>query len=570
MSLKFFNKEINKFLADPSPSVLAIHGDWGTGKTHIWNKLLEEQLLLEAISLEKYSYVSTFGINSLDDLKFSIYENATDLDIHFAANDPRNIYKNIKALSNKILKKSGPFKNLMPQQNAIKALEAISFSTIRNTFVCIDDIERRGKNLKISDLMGIVSLLKEQMSCKVILILNDDQLEEKDQYELLTEKVVDISLKYKISTDEAFSIVFETEENQHDQDTVTQIKKLCAALNITNIRILRKIGNAILNASPFLAITQPGLKHDILLDLTLFTWAKHSSSSTPSLEFILDYGTAKGRSEKYETGTPEFSWNLLLNKYGYLITQNLDNLLAQGIIEGHFNEIEIVEIINTINKEEVSRTLLNEFHSVWEMFQYSLDDNEGEFVKNLLNSCKKYIERIGANELSDVIEMLMSLNRVSEVDSVIDFYISHHKHNNERFNTKSITKHAHKEYHPYMLEKFNDRYIPEHDQEPIHEMLLRIHNSGGWSREDTDRLSKLSSEDFFGLFHRTKGNDLHNIIKTSLNLASYSDNQEDSPDQHSTLDQILDALRKIEGESNLNKLRLKRYKITSSNVVKKT
>ena len=51
-------------------------GQWGVGKTFAWNKYPFQNAQMQGqIGLKRYSYVSLFGINSLDDLKYAIFEN---------------------------------------------------------------------------------------------------------------------------------------------------------------------------------------------------------------------------------------------------------------------------------------------------------------------------------------------------------------------------------------------------------------------------------------------------------------------------------------------------------------
>jgi hypothetical protein len=47
----------------------------------------------------------------------------------------------------------------------------LGFSLIKNAIVCVDDIERCGSNLKVRDVLGLVSNLKQRKRCKLILIL---------------------------------------------------------------------------------------------------------------------------------------------------------------------------------------------------------------------------------------------------------------------------------------------------------------------------------------------------------------------------------------------------------------
>lgn len=43
----------------------------------------------------------------------------------------------------------------------------LSFMTVREQVICIDDLERRGKNLDVVDVLGLISFLCEQRKCKV-------------------------------------------------------------------------------------------------------------------------------------------------------------------------------------------------------------------------------------------------------------------------------------------------------------------------------------------------------------------------------------------------------------------
>ena len=49
---------------------IALTGEWGIGKTHFWNNFYERNHT--NFKTKKYAYVSLFGIESLDSLKFEI------------------------------------------------------------------------------------------------------------------------------------------------------------------------------------------------------------------------------------------------------------------------------------------------------------------------------------------------------------------------------------------------------------------------------------------------------------------------------------------------------------------
>src|SRR5712671_5048222 len=79
MSTKLVKEEIAKFLGRADAEVLCVRGKWGVGKTYTWAKQLETAQQSKIVKLPRYSYVSLFGVNSLDELKFAIFENVITL-----------------------------------------------------------------------------------------------------------------------------------------------------------------------------------------------------------------------------------------------------------------------------------------------------------------------------------------------------------------------------------------------------------------------------------------------------------------------------------------------------------
>lgn len=74
MSIELVNGEIAGFLASAEPAVLCLRGRWGVGKTYAWNEQLAAAKRSGRLALKNYAYVSLFGVNSLDALKFAILE----------------------------------------------------------------------------------------------------------------------------------------------------------------------------------------------------------------------------------------------------------------------------------------------------------------------------------------------------------------------------------------------------------------------------------------------------------------------------------------------------------------
>jgi hypothetical protein len=115
---------------------------------------------------------------------------------------------------------------------------------LREIIICIDDLERKGNGLSLKDVLGLVSLLKEQKKCKVVLLLNDGTEETKD-YETYKEKVIDIEFSFKPTTLECSQIAYSNLKDYHEY-----LRDLTSSVGITNIRVLKKIERLVESVVP--------------------------------------------------------------------------------------------------------------------------------------------------------------------------------------------------------------------------------------------------------------------------------------------------------------------------------
>ena len=209
MSLEMVKAEIARFLTQPEPGVLCLRGKWGVGKSYAWNEQLRAALTAGKVSRKLYAYVSLFGLNSLDQLKFAIFEQSQMLGkvLKAAGFDTLNeLLESLPSLRKAV--KPATSGSLVSKFISADAAQAFAFGLVRDQLVCLDDFERRGDGLKPKDVLGLISFLREQRNCKVALILNDERLgdEERLEFETHLEKVVDVSLVFRPAPAEAAEI----------------------------------------------------------------------------------------------------------------------------------------------------------------------------------------------------------------------------------------------------------------------------------------------------------------------------------------------------------------------------
>ncbi len=183
-------KRILKLVDTDSPCAIALTGEWGIGKTHLWKKFRDENK--EVFAGKKYAYVSLFGLDSLESLKLAI---ATE--VHTETNDDSllnvDVSKHLKKLFGFVgggsAGTSGDMRFGINIGN--KLVTNIIMSHLKNTLVCLDDIERKSDSLPMSEILGLVNYLRNERKCQVLMIMHDEESKDKDYFDKHKEKVFD-------------------------------------------------------------------------------------------------------------------------------------------------------------------------------------------------------------------------------------------------------------------------------------------------------------------------------------------------------------------------------------------
>jgi len=254
MSLKTVTAEIERFLKAPEPEAMVIRGAWGTGKTYTWKKYISK-LARTGLSTKRYAYVSLFGVNSLNDLKFLIFQQSVPNDLVDTAPTVSSFKENASGFTESFGRKWFRFFEKLPIVKGFGTeIHSLTFLSISNTLICIDDVERKGNDLSIKEILGVVSQLKEDKQCKVVILMNQSGLDEADKsyFKKYREKVVDEELAFRPTVQECVSIGLDESD-----DLDTRLAPLVLKLGITNIRILFRIKRLVRIVSAYLEKMSP-------------------------------------------------------------------------------------------------------------------------------------------------------------------------------------------------------------------------------------------------------------------------------------------------------------------------
>jgi len=546
-STELISSEIQRFLKSPEPEVLSVSGQWGVGKTYIWNQLLRKAVESKSVAISRYSYASLFGINSLDGLKLALFENIETL----KADDKTATTNSLFGL----VKRNRNVANAIPHgEKVLKALEPLFFSRVRDQIICIDDLERTGAGLRLQDVLGLVSFLREQRNCKIVLLLNSDALgDEAPHFRKHSEKVIDVELTFAPSASEAVQIAIDRSD-----ELGPLIADNCRALGISNIRVLKKIERLIRIIEPYLKEYNSRVLKIAAQSLALFGWSRYQPGPPPfppPLTYLKKYSGFERR-EPENIPPDELGWSAMLRDYNYQATDEFDLALMSGVENGIFD----FQTVQSLAQEISAKLNLQEqdasFESAWRLYHDSFDDNQDEVLDAIANSLRVNVQSVSKTNLNGAVTLLKDLGRAEQARELIQYFVQTRVAERDFWDLDEDSF-AENVTDPDVIAALNGKlatFEPEANNPEA--ILLNIANTRGWNRRDLLVLSALTVEDFTRIFKEQRGRDLSKMIKAALSLGAHAG---DGPQMEQISLRTKDALSQIGAESALNARRIRRF-----------
>jgi hypothetical protein len=553
MTLSLVRNELNRFLAEADAEVLALRGKWGVGKTYCWNRILEEVSRSGTICRQRYAYLSLFGISTLAELKFSLFEQSIDRQLIGKQPTLDTFQNNAAQLSSSLGRKAWRLAISTPYMKSVSpALEAVSFFSVRDTLICVDDLERRSKSLSARDVLGLVSLLKEQRNCKVVLLLNDgeDGLEDFEKYR---EKVVDVELLFDPTAAECAEIAFASPDPLYQL-----IGELSQKLDITNIRTLKKIERLVRLVKNKLSGLEPEVSRQVIHSLVLYGWCHYRAGdpSIPQLDYVQKIGYSLfGLGDKESISDDKKCWNSKLLDYGYQVTDELDEVLARAVKTGYIVDADFDKAVTDKNLQIVASKATGSFTDAWRTYHCSFDNNQESVVSALYESFKVNAKYITPLNLNGTVQLFRELGEDDKADELIDYYIKTRAGEPEIFNLSSYSL-AGEITDMKVRIAFDKAYEGVSVRESPKQVLMRLAESNGWSHEDEIVLAETTPDEYYELFKNESGDHLPGMVNTCLKFGRFA-NANDQQKQIS--ENARKALTKIGKESALNALRVRKF-----------
>lgn len=557
MSLRLIESEIKRFLADPEPEVLCIKGKWGVGKTFTWERLLTEANARPGeLAMQKYSYVTLFGLNSLEDLRFSIFENTVS-GAHLTKSASLESLANLVSVGGDFARKGRFLLDLVSAAANRKAVTDVllkaGFLNVRNQLVCIDDLERAGKGLEVRDVLGLISFLRTKRACKIVLLLNEEQFGEDNKLEFSKqlEKVADSILLFDLLPEEAMQAAFVGNE------TTVQaiIKPLIGILRITNIRIIKKIEKAASRLAELLKDYEKAIVNQAITALVLGMWV-HLEPDTPPMGFIREYNGLFDAITSNKQSDEEAKFAEMLEPYPYASTDELDSVVLDGAEAGYFNEPRILEMASLVASRTKKAEGGTAFSRVWsKMFHHTLAVDDATFLDALFQSAVHDAAVITPLNINSAIKMLRENGRATQADELVQKYID--AKSDEALEFFDIGNHhfaVQEGVDPMLRAAFDLKRASFVDERDPLEVLRTVGFQRIWSAADVAVISKLSAEDFEAMFEKLDGDLLRPTIETIMHLGNSI-----APDAASIRDAAKEGLRRIGRKSPLRAQKVARF-----------
>ena len=327
-----FTSGLNRFLQKDTPGVLSIKGSWGTGKTHYWKNSVKKEQCHE--DYQKLAYISLFGAKSIEEVEAKLLLNVFQIDTktkwynRFSRRIPEGVL-----LLQELYSKVSKLVSMM-------LIESVSKSTI-----CLDDLERRSKELDIKDIFGLIDRLREINSCKVVLIFDEEHLIEDEAdsevYKRYREKVFDTELVFVPTNEDVCSIALSDYPN-----AMKYLPSICRVLEIANIRILRNIGEQVASVLEALGKSEydERLYEKICKSLAIYSWL-FKTGETDALEHItVSVEAIMNRSiDGKEKDHPYIELEEKIKTLGHEGTDDLDRVILKFVTEGLLDTDDLVE-----------------------------------------------------------------------------------------------------------------------------------------------------------------------------------------------------------------------------------
>lgn len=560
MSIEQVKGELRRFLKAKDHLALCLSGKWGVGKTHTWDTLLTEAFKDNTVSPRRYAYVSLFGLESLGDVRRSLFENTLEA-AAFKSVEPleatiSSVSDRLSHLASRWRAGTGLIRGIPIIADYSGLAEKAGFLDVRDQIICFDDLERMSDTLALKDVLGLISFLKEKKRCKVVLLLNSEALKDHDaeDFQVQLEKVIDINLVFGPTPEEAAAIAIPDRSTLRFQ----WVADHTTTLGISNVRTIFKLLRITGRLEEILAGYDERILKQAVHSACLYGFALYQPRDAPSIETIAEerpYSQLFGDTKKK---TPEeIQWSELLRKYGYRSADEFDLVVFDSIRSGFYDAASIQRAADALVKKYTLQDQDQAFSNTWDIYHDSFEDNADAFAAQLKQSLLDNAAAISPANLSASIATLKRIGHDDGLAEVIARYIDSRDEDKEFWLGDPIMPRFRVE-DPDVAAAFAAKAGQFRDDRKLPHVVADIVRNRGWNASKLEFINKHSADDFYALLKVARGEELRLIVH---GLTYFRNIVNADETMQSITEKAMSALQRIAQESPINRCRVEKFDI---------
>jgi len=366
--LEHYCKEFIESTENPQFAIF-IKGEWGTGKTHFVNKLMESYAAIESqVKREEIIYISLFGVSSQAEIDTKIFQAIHPIlsskGMQLAGTIVRTA---LKVGANFDINSDGKSDGSISFGGMPSGKNDIKISGINKKLIVVDDLERAF--LDPGQVFGYFSEIVNQSDCKVIFVGNEEQIADKDEkikdkFNRIKEKT--IGLEFQIEPDIQNALDVFLSEIPISVDSNAEIKDIInEVVSILECKNLRTIRQAIFNLRILINSIDEKIKDDHKPDIIRIFFVLYIQKSLGTIsskdtvdEAIIAFLKYRVSYKKYKENMEKEKNNFFYSLYDKYIP--LSNCWKNIIFEGNYDEDYLsteYEIENKVNSIEEPKNL---------------------------------------------------------------------------------------------------------------------------------------------------------------------------------------------------------------------
>lgn len=551
---------------------LSLSGRWGVGKTYLWKQIVRQVAREDALGRSRYAYVSLFGISSIEEVRSELVVRrrpARDLDPDFDDLEQETARRAIKDWLSQ-------HSRLLWKQRSVSALlgpgvaEALAFDVYgRNSIVCFDDLERAGPGLRIEDVLGLATQLRDERGCDILFILNEDQLGERTElYASQTEKATDHRVLYEPSSEEAFDLALPGGDPLFEREVIVRdlVRECAVTLGVTNLRVLQRVGWALGELAPVLAGRHLETVRDAVRAAVAFVWAFHSSEGAPpyarvrvapaddlELAFLLDFQQGDEAEVDREKAAIDKQVEDLWRRYGPLGGRGAALEIARFVETGLLNREALAEKLDMEDHSEEARRGRDRLSVAWDAYHEGFRDNEAEMVDLMSDAIREEARHIKVYNAGSTIDLIRTLGYEALADELVDVYVREAEDAIRAEDESSFPPRMEIKDAP-LLARIREIRSEEESPLTLDQAMADVGEGGSWGGSSSELIARTTAKELEEYLLRTHKNAHRGAVKWCLQGTRHADEA-----RQVIARRMIQALRQIASRSDLDAYRVKAW-----------